>query len=143
MSKESKVRKLSLDDPKTKVPTTSASDKASAYISVVASLHMLYSLDVCERDSIVWSLVKKLSLEYPVIFMHLAKGTSIDVSTADASSHFPWMVKIDACLLDGRKIDAIKIWRAETGEGLKEAKEGVEAYMEANPSKWHPKDNPF
>lgn len=37
--------------------------------------------------------------------------------------------KCRAIYQSGRKIDAIKLWRAETGDGLKEAKEAVEALM--------------
>ncbi|MDF3129034.1 ribosomal protein L7/L12 [Kiritimatiellaeota bacterium B1221] len=35
--------------------------------------------------------------------------------------------KISDALASGRKIEAIKAYRAATGQGLKEAKEGVEA----------------
>ncbi len=38
-----------------------------------------------------------------------------------------------AALHDGNKIEAIKITRAETGLGLKEAKELVEAYIASDP----------
>lgn len=37
-------------------------------------------------------------------------------------------------LRSGRKIDAIKEQRANTGMGLKDAKEAVEAYISGNPS---------
>ena len=38
-----------------------------------------------------------------------------------------------AAIQRGRKIDAIKILRAETGLGLKEAKEAVEAHVARHP----------
>ena len=38
-----------------------------------------------------------------------------------------------AALHEGRKIDAIKILRAERGLGLKEAKEEVDAYLRNHP----------
>lgn len=38
-----------------------------------------------------------------------------------------------AALHEGRKIDAIKILRAERGLGLKEAKEEVDAYLRDHP----------
>ena len=34
-----------------------------------------------------------------------------------------------ALVEDGKKFDAIKMWRAETGAGLKEAKEAVEGLV--------------
>jgi len=52
------------------------------------------------------------------------------------SENMPPMVlsaRAVAALQAGRKIEAIKILRAETGIGLKEAKEKVEAYVAQNP----------
>ena len=41
-----------------------------------------------------------------------------------------WMDEIDELLRAEKKINAIKLWRAETGLGLKEAKEAVERHAE-------------
>jgi len=38
-----------------------------------------------------------------------------------------------AAIRNGRKIDAIKLLREESGLGLKEAKEAVEAFVDRNP----------
>ncbi|MFI6563837.1 ribosomal protein L7/L12 [Streptomyces sp. NPDC050534] len=38
----------------------------------------------------------------------------------------PWSDEVGALLRDGRKIEAIKVYREATGAGLKEAKEAVE-----------------
>lgn len=38
-----------------------------------------------------------------------------------------WLKEVDGYLHTGQKISAIKLWRAETGLGLKEAKDAVEA----------------
>jgi ribosomal protein L7/L12 len=37
-----------------------------------------------------------------------------------------WSAEVDALLRDGKKIQAIKVYREATGAGLKEAKEAVE-----------------
>ena len=38
----------------------------------------------------------------------------------------PWSDEVNALLRDGKKIQAIKVYREATGAGLKEAKEAVE-----------------
>ncbi|EPD56180.1 MULTISPECIES: ribosomal protein L7/L12 [Streptomyces] len=38
----------------------------------------------------------------------------------------PWSAEIDALLREGKKIQAIKVYREATGAGLKEAKEAVD-----------------
>ena len=43
---------------------------------------------------------------------------------------------INQALAAGQKIEAIKIYRAATGEGLKEAKDYVEALVRQNPIKY-------
>lgn len=43
-----------------------------------------------------------------------------------------WLPEIKALVDDNKKINAIKLWREYTGEGLKEAKAAVESYQ----AKW-------
>jgi ribosomal protein L7/L12 len=48
-------------------------------------------------------------------------------SASAASNHPPFDERIRQLLIDGQKIEAVKVYREETGAGLREAKEAVEA----------------
>lgn len=50
----------------------------------------------------------------------------------DKTSH-SLSVEAIAALEQGKKIEAIKIYRNATGTGLKESKEAIEAYLMSNP----------
>lgn len=50
------------------------------------------------------------------------------------SDEQPLPAAVVAAIQQGRKIDAIKLLRAETGLGLKESKEAVDAYVQRHPT---------
>jgi len=62
------------------------------------------------------------------------KNPEVVVNVVDAEVTPPWMERVDDCLrshphgalMSSQKISAIKIWRAETGCTLREAKMHVE-----------------
>jgi ribosomal protein L7/L12 len=54
----------------------------------------------------------------------IAKANNIDVNPP---SHFSQ--RVQTALADGRKIEAIKLYRQETGVGLRDAKEAIERKM--------------
>jgi len=69
------------------------------------------------------SRLKRIESKLDLIVGHLC----IQVPDAGAASGLSAAVRQLAD--DGKKIEAIKLYREETGLGLKEAKDAVEAYM--------------
>lgn len=62
-----------------------------------------------------------------LLFLASRRGERPDSSRARLGSAPPSAERIDECLRAGRKIDAIKAYRALHGVDLKSAKEAVEA----------------
>ena len=53
-----------------------------------------------------------LAKQYPDVFLAITRPA--------------WMEQVDVLLREGLKVDAIKLWRGETGSGLREAKDAVD-----------------
>lgn len=82
--------------------------------------------DEADRKDSNWSFFtreeKTIKEEVAVVEEEVAEAV------ADAEPDEMWDI-IDDFLADGKKVNAIKTYRTMTGEGLKEAKQAIDAYI--------------
>jgi len=70
------------------------------------------------------------SVDYVGLVREIArKHPKIVVDAVNSQYQNGWRGRIKSMMDSGHKMEAIKLWRAETGLGLKEAKEAVEEYV--------------
>ena len=80
------------------------------------------AIDVLMDEDIDYkSLVVELVKQDPAMFLLVHQS---------ACNNMPWMKEVDNLLRGEKKISAIKVWRAHTGDGLKDSRDAVEARAE-------------